>query len=109
MFAHNLDERLKRRQIMSVNALLSEPKKFFQDLFSSPVYQDAVLYLIIEELPSPRDSGLFKIQCGNTQIALDAVTLDEPGVVITNELISLHAATIRKFSYQKIEYVNIAP
>ena len=90
-------------------AFLSELKKFFIDSFSSPLYQDGVLYFIIEELPNPRDSGLFKIQCGNTQIALDAVTLDEPGVVIANELIGLHAATIRKYPYQRIEYVNIAP
>ena len=90
-------------------AFLSELKKFFIDSFSSPLYQDGVLYFIIEELPNPRDSGLFKIQCGNTQIALDAVTLDELGVVIANELIGLHAATIRKYPYQRIEYVNIAP
>ena len=94
---------------MSVNTFLSDLKQFFIDSFTSPVYQDGVLYFIIEELPNPRDSGLFKIQCGNTQIALDAVTLDEVGVVIANELIGLHAATIRKFPYQKIEYVNIAP
>ena len=90
-------------------AFLSELKQFFIDSFSSPLYQDGVLYFIIEELPNPRDSGLFKIQCGNTQIALDAVTLDELGVVIANELIGLHAATIRKYPYQRIEYVNIAP
>ena len=90
-------------------AFLSELKQFFIDSFSSPLYQDGVLYFIIEELPNPRDSGLFKIQCGNTKIALDAVTLDELGVVIANELIGLHAATIRKYPYQKIEYVNIAP
>jgi len=94
---------------MSVKAFLSELKKFFIDSFSGPVYQDGVLYFIIEELPNPRDSGVFKILCGSTQIALDAVTLDELGVVIANELIGLHAATIRKHPYQKIEYVNIAP
>jgi hypothetical protein len=93
---------------MSVKTFLSELKQFFIDSFSSPIYQDGVLYFIIEELPNPRDSGVFKILCGGTQTALDAVTLDEPGVVIANELI-LHAATIRKYPYQKIEYVNIAP
>jgi hypothetical protein len=106
---HDLDAFLKQRWIMSVNTFLSELKKFFINSFSDPVYQDGVLYFIIEELPNPRDSGLFKILCGSTQIALDAVTLDEPGVVIANELIGLHAATIRKYPYQKIEYVNIAP
>jgi len=30
-------------------------------------------------------------------------------VVIANQLIGLHADTIRKCAYQKIEYVNIAP
>jgi hypothetical protein len=94
---------------MSVNAFLSEFKQFFIDSFTSPVYQDGVLYFIIEELPNPRDSGVFKILCGSTQIGLDAVTLDEPGVIIANELIGLYAATIRKYPYQKIEYVNIAP
>jgi len=94
---------------MSVKAFLSELKQFFIDSFSDPVYQDGVLYFIIEELPNPRDSGVFKILCGSIQIALDAVTLDEPGVVIANQLIGLHAATIRKYPYQKIEYVNIAP
>ena len=94
---------------MSVNKFLSDLKQFFLDSFTSPVYQDGVLYFIIEELPNPRDSGVFKILCGSTRIALDAVTLDEPGVVIANELIGLHAATIRKYPYQKIEYVNIAP
>lgn len=94
---------------MSVNAFLSEIKQFFIDSFTSPVYQDGVLYFIIEELPNPRDSGVFKILCGSTQIGLDAVTLDEPGVIIANELIGLYAATIRKYPYQKIEYVNIAP
>ncbi len=67
------------------------------------------MYFIIEELPNPRDSEIFKILCGSTQIALDAVTLDEPGVIIANELIGLHAATICKYLYQKIECVNIAP
>ena len=94
---------------MAVKAFLSGLKKFFIDSFSDPVYQDGVLYFIIEELPNPRDSGIFKILCGSVQIALDAVTLDEPGVVIANELIGLHAATIRKYPYQKIKYVNIAP
>jgi len=94
---------------MSVNTFLSDLKQFFINSFSDPVYQDGVLYFIIEELPNPRDSGLFKILCGSTQLALDAVTLDEPGVVIANELIGLHAASIRKYPYQKIEYVNIAP
>jgi len=71
---------------------LSELKQFFIDSFSDPLYQEGVLYFIIEELPNPRDSEIFKILCGSTQIALDAVTLDEPGVVIANELIGLHAA-----------------
>jgi hypothetical protein len=94
---------------MSVKAFLSELKKFFIDSFSDPEYEDRVLYFIIEELPNPRHSGVFMILCGSTQIASDAVTLDEPGVVIANELIGLHAATIRKYPYQKIEYVNITP
>ena len=94
---------------MSVKTFLSELRKFFLDSFSDPVYQDGVLYFIIEELPNPRDSGIFKILCGSTELAVDVVTLDEPGVVIANELIGLHAATIRKYPYEKIEYVNIAP
>ena len=88
---------------------LSELKQFFINSFSSPVYRDGVLYFIIEELPNPRDSGTFKILCGSTELAVDVVTLDEPGVVIANELIGLHAATNRKYPYQKIKYVNIAP
>lgn len=67
---------------MSANTFLSDLKQFFIDSFTSPVYQDEVLYFIIEELPNPRDSGIFKILCGSAQIALDAVTLDEPGVVL---------------------------
>ena len=94
---------------MSVKAFLSELKQFFIDSFSRPVNHDGVLYFMIEELPNPRDSGVFKILCGSSQIASDAVTLDEPGVVIANELIGLHAATIRKYPYEKIEYVNITP
>jgi hypothetical protein len=62
---------------MPGNAFLSELKKFFIDSFSDTVYQDGVLYFIIEELPNPRDSGVFKILCGSIQIALDAVTLDD--------------------------------
>lgn len=54
---------------MSVKAFLSELKKFFIDSFSDPAYEDRVLYFIIEELPNPRDSGVFKILCGSTQIA----------------------------------------
>jgi hypothetical protein len=94
---------------MAVKAFLADLKQFFVDSFSDSLYQEGVLYFIIEELPNPRDSGLFKIRCGDTQIALDAVTLDEPGLVIANQLIGLHAATIRKYPYQKIEYVNVAP
>jgi len=94
---------------MSVKTFLSELRKFFLDSFSDPVYQDGVLYFIIEELPNPRDSGIFKILCVSTELAVDVVTLDEPGVVIANELIGLHAATIRKYPYEKIEYVNITP
>ena len=67
------------------------------------------MYFIIEDLLNPIDYEVFKILCGSTQIDLDAVTLDEPGVVITSELISQDAATVRKYPYQKIEYVNIAP
>ena len=88
---------------------LSRLKQFFIGSFSSPVYENGVLYFIIEELPNPRDSGTFKILCGSTELAVDVVTLDEPGVVIANELIGLHAATIRKYPYEKIEYVNITP
>jgi len=106
---HDLDAFLKWRWIMSVKVFLSELKQFFIDSFSDPVYQDGVLYFIIEELPNPRDSGIFKILCGSTELAVDVVTLDEPGVVIANELIGLHAATIRKYPYEKIEYVNITP
>ena len=94
---------------MAVKAFLSELKKFFIDSFSDPVYQDGVFYFIIEELPNPRDSGIFKILCGSTELAVDVVTLDEPGVIIANELIGLHAAAIRKYPYEKIEYVNITP
>jgi len=94
---------------MTISAFLFGLKQFFIDSFSNPVYQEEVLYFIIEELPNPRDSGIFKILCGGTQIALDTVTLDEPGVVIANQLIGLHAATIRNYPYEKIEYVNIAP
>jgi len=94
---------------MAVKAFLAGLKKFFIDSFSDPVYQDGVLYFIIEELPNPRDSGIFKILCGSTELAVDVVTLDEPGVVIANELIGLHAATICKYPYEKIEYVNITP
>jgi hypothetical protein len=94
---------------MSVDKFVSELKQFFVNSISDPVYQEEVLYFIIEELPNPRDSGLFKILCGSTQIGLDAVTLDEPGVLVANQLIGLHAATIRKYPYQKIEYINIAP
>lgn len=94
---------------MAVKTFLSDLKKFFIESFSDTVYQDGVWYFIIEELPNPRDSGLFKILCSSTRIALDAVTLDEPGVVIANQLIGLHAATIRKYPYEKIEYVNITP
>ena len=94
---------------MSVITFPSELKQFFIDSFSGPVYQDRVLYFIIEELPNQRDSGVFKILCSSSLIASDAVTLDEPGVFIATQLIGLHAAIIRKYPYQKIEYVNIAP
>jgi hypothetical protein len=92
---------------MSIKALLSELKQFFVDSFSSPVYEDGVLYFNIEELSNPRDSGVFKILCGSTQITSDAVTLDEPDVVIANQLIGLHAATIHKYPYQKIELLLV--
>ena len=39
-------------------AFLSELKQFFINSFSSLVYQDEVLYFIIEELPNSRDSGI---------------------------------------------------
>ena len=61
---------------MSVKKFLSELKKFFIDSFLDPVYQDGVLYFIIEELPNPRDSGIFKILCGSNEFAVDVVTLD---------------------------------
>ena len=74
---------------MSVNAFLSELKQFFINSFSDPVYQDGVLYFIIEELPNPRDSGIFKILCGSTQIALDAVGVDDDlaAVVLAEDLL----------------------
>jgi hypothetical protein len=76
---------------MSVKTFLFELKQFFIDSFSSPVYQDGVFYFIIKDLPNPRDSGVFKILCGSTQIALDAATLDESGVVIANRLVHMTA------------------
>lgn len=57
---------------------------------------------IIEELPNPRDSGVFKILYGSAQIASDALNLEESGVVIVNQLIDLHVAIIRKYLYQKL-------
>ena len=84
-------------------------RNFFNDLFLDPVWENRVLYFIIEELPNPRDFGVFKILYGTNQIALDAVTLDESGFVIASQLIGCHAAAIRKCPYQKIEYINIAP
>ena len=59
------------------------------------MYQVGILYFSIEELSNRRDSGFFKILCGSTQISLDGVTLDEPGVVIPDQLIRIHPATIR--------------
>jgi len=59
---YDLDAFLKWQWIMAVKAFLSELKKFFIDSFSSPVYQDGVLYFIIEELPNPRDSGISPLQ-----------------------------------------------
>ena len=57
----------------------------FIDSFSDPVLQEGGGVFIIEELPNPRDSGVFKILCGSAQIALD-----EPGVFTANQLISLY-------------------
>ena len=41
-------------------AFFSEPKQFFIDTFSSPVYQNGVLYFIIEELLNPNIKTLIR-------------------------------------------------
>lgn len=79
---------------------------FYRVILGPPISR-GVLYFIIEELSNPRDSGIFKIRCGGTEITLDTATLNEPRFIIANQFIGLHAATICKYPYQKIECVNI--
>lgn len=87
----------------------SKIKKMFLDAFSVPTFHPGILYFIIEELPSPKGSGIFTILCGDSELAFDMVMLNESGIIIMGELIGLHAATIRKYPYQKVEYVNVSP
>jgi hypothetical protein len=84
--------------------------KFFSALVNklSPKRDPAVLYVIIDELPNPRNWGTVDFIAGNKLIFSEDIDLAAPNTDAIEALIGQHWQEIQSSGYQRIEYKNVS-
>jgi hypothetical protein len=84
--------------------------KFFSALVNkfSPKRDPAVLYVIIDELPNPRNWGTVDFIAGNKLIFSEDIDLAAPNTDAIEALIGQYWQEIQSSGYQRIEYKNVS-
>jgi len=84
--------------------------KFFSALVNklSPKQDPTVLYVIIDELPNPRDWGTVDLIAGNKLIFSEDIDLAAPNTDAIEALIGQNWQEIQSSGYQRIEYKNVS-
>jgi hypothetical protein len=84
--------------------------KFFSALVNkfSPKRDPAVLYVIIDELPNPRNWGTVDFIAGNKLILSEDIDLAAPNTDAIEALIGQYWQEIQSSGYQRIEYKNVS-
>jgi hypothetical protein len=84
--------------------------KFFSALVNklSPKRDPAVLYVIIDELPNPRNWGTVDFIAGNKLIFSEDIDLAAPNTDAIEALIGQYWQEIQSSGYQRIQYKNVS-
>jgi hypothetical protein len=84
--------------------------KFFSALVNKliPKRDPAVLYVIIDELPNPRNWGTVDFIAGNKLIFSEDIDLAAPNTDAIEALIGQYWQAIQTSGYQRIEYKNVS-
>ena len=81
-------------------------KRLFNWLWATP--DPSTLYVIIDELPNPRDWGTLGFAVGDRRIFSEDIDLAAPNFDAVEALIGLHWQEIQASGYQRIEYKNVS-
>ena len=73
-----------------------------------PKSDPSVLYVIIDELPNPRDWGTVDFIAGNKLIFSEDIDLAAPNTDAIEALIGQYWQEIQSSGYQRIEYKNVS-
>ena len=73
-----------------------------------PKSDPSVLYVIIDELPNPRDWGTLDLIAGNKLIFSEDIDLAAPNTDAIEALIGQYWQEIQSSGYQRIEYKNVS-
>jgi hypothetical protein len=74
----------------------------------SPKRDPAVLYVIIDELPNPRNWGTVDFIAGNQLIFSEDIDLAAPNTDAIEALIGQYWQEIQSSGYQRIQYKNVS-
>lgn len=81
-------------------------KRLFNWLWATP--DPSTLYVIIDEMPNPRDWGTLGFAVGDRRIFSEDIDLAAPTFDAVEALIGLHWQEIQASGYQRIEYKNVS-
>lgn len=73
-----------------------------------PKSDPSTLYVIIDELPNPRDWGTVDLIAGNKLIFSEDIDLAAPNTDVIEALIGQYWQEIQSSGYQRIEYKNVS-
>ncbi len=73
-----------------------------------PKSDPSTLYVIIDELPNPRDWGTLDLIAGNKLIFSEDINLAAPNTDAIEALIGQYWQEIQSSGYQRIEYKNVS-
>ncbi len=73
-----------------------------------PKTDPSTLYVIIDELPNPRDWGTLDLIAGNKLIFSEDINLAAPNTDAIEALIGQYWQEIQSSGYQRIEYKNVS-
>ena len=81
-------------------------KRLFNWLWATP--DPSTLYVIIDEMPNPRNWGTLGFAVGDRRIFSEEIDLAAPNFDAVEALIGLHWQEIQASGYQRIEYKNVS-